>query len=243
MQDKRFTDEQLVAFLDGENDHAPVQEIAEALTHDTALAARVKALRLDTAGLALSYASLLKPDSAPPQSKPVASGNVRQISLAASVALVAGIAIGSLWPGERGTGWRDYVAAYQALYATSTLVGINSDEAIRAAELVRVGTAISKSIELAQLEAFPEAEYKRAQLLSFEGNDLVQLAFLTKTGEPLALCIIRSDKTSPSVPVTGQMENMQSAHWSDGSHEYLLIGGTDEDLIGRMAAQFASMGV
>ena len=47
MQDRNFTDEELTAFLDGEDDLAPVAEIELALKSDAALEQRVEALRID----------------------------------------------------------------------------------------------------------------------------------------------------------------------------------------------------
>ncbi len=47
MQKRSFSDEELTAFLDGEEDHAPVADIKSALQSDTALAQRLDALRID----------------------------------------------------------------------------------------------------------------------------------------------------------------------------------------------------
>ncbi len=47
MQKRRFTDEELTAFLDGEEDHAPVTEIRSALKADADLAQRLDVLRID----------------------------------------------------------------------------------------------------------------------------------------------------------------------------------------------------
>ena len=45
MRNRYFTDEELSAFLDGEDDFAPVADIRSALMSDAVLAQRVKVLR------------------------------------------------------------------------------------------------------------------------------------------------------------------------------------------------------
>uniref|UniRef100_UPI003A5C06AF anti-sigma factor family protein n=1 Tax=Phaeobacter italicus TaxID=481446 RepID=UPI003A5C06AF len=58
MHDRYFTDEELVAYLDGETDFAPVAEITAALAQDPALQARLAALEIDRAALAEGFADL-----------------------------------------------------------------------------------------------------------------------------------------------------------------------------------------
>ena len=244
MQDRYFTDEELVAYLDGETEHAPVDLIREAVGRNPALARRVAALQFDAGGLAEGYTGLLPaPQSGAPVPAATPAAWPRSASVAAAVALAAGIALGTLIPDSRSAGWVDYVAAYQALYSSSTLSHISAVPDEQASELVRVGAAIGKSISLDRLNAFPEADYKRAQVLSFEGKALIQLAFLTSAGEPLALCIIRSAGMPSDAPELSEMEGMHAAHWSDGAYEYLLIGGSDDALIRRISSGFASTGV
>ncbi|WP_298835800.1 hypothetical protein [uncultured Roseobacter sp.] len=244
MQDRHFTDEELVAYLDGEADHAPVALIDAALERDPVLRQRVRALGLDTLALRAGYETLLNPAPASiPAMQTTGNGWLRSTSVAAGIALAAGIAIGVLIPGGKDDGWTEYVAAYQALYSSSTLSHISPVPSDQQRELARVGAAIGKPIDLARLTAFPDAEYKRAQVLSFDGRALVQLAFLTSTGEPLALCIIRSDNVPAGQPDTREMEGMHAAKWSDGTYEYLLIGGSDDALIRRMSSGFADTGV
>ena len=181
--------------------------------------------------------------------------------MAASVVLAVGLALGlgallardgapdadggSLMAGEAG--WREYVAAYQALYTNATLASVEEDEAARRSELARVGAAIGLDLPLEALDASPAVTFKRAQLLGFEGRPLAQLAFLGGTGDPIALCIIRSggngagEAGGAASPVeVATMEGLSTASWSRGGFEYLLIGGTDEALIAGLAEGFAS---
>ena len=47
------------------------------------------------------------------------------------------------------------------------------------AELDRVAAAIGKAMTVDDLTLFSGVDYRRAQILSFEGRPLIQLAFLT----------------------------------------------------------------
>jgi len=146
----------------------------------------------------------------------------------------------------KASGWKDYVAAYQALYTNATLAKVEQSDIAKQQELTRVGAAIGKDMMISQLQVAAEIDYKRAQVLGFEGRALVQLAFLSSTGEPLALCIIRSDEARESTKAGSslaavqqmEMEGMSSAAWSGGGYEFLLIGGKDAMLMEKLAQRF-----
>lgn len=247
MQDRYFTDEELTAFLDGEDALAPVAEIEAALKTDAALATRLDALRIDTDEIQRHFAPLLpKADdhgfllNMPPVRTGFGSG---VLALAAAAALVIGVSIGSWTSTPKLNGWTEYVAAYQALYSNSTLAHLDQSTPAKQAELTRVTAAINKTIPLSALESFMEVEYKRAQILSFEGRALIQLAFTTSTGEPMALCIIQSNAGRSSSPEVATMEGLSSATWASENYEYLLIGGTDDALVSRVATQLVSQSI
>ena len=97
MQDRRFSDEELVAYLDGEGELAPVDQIEAALKDDPALNKRLDALRIDLGVLRDSF-DLLQPstevlDGLPvgthePMRRPVAS-----VAIAACLALAVGFGL------------------------------------------------------------------------------------------------------------------------------------------------------
>jgi hypothetical protein len=107
--------------------------------------------------------------------------------------------------------------------------------------LARVSAAIGKTIPLDALEGFPEIEYKRAQVLNYEGRALMQLAFTTSTGELLALCIIRGANGDTSAPEMADMEGLSTAKWTKSDYAYLLIGGTDDALVSRIAGELVTL--
>ncbi|WP_293572779.1 hypothetical protein [Phaeobacter sp.] len=268
MRDRFFTDEELTAFLDGEEEFAPMEAIASALESDPALAKRLEALDLDRAMLAESFAGL-QPDPAVLEhasagARALAAGDsatlggplagpgsrfgrlrglwVGAAGGAVAAALVIGFALGSVVNPAR-QGWAEYVAAYQALYSNSTLAHIDLSTAEKQAQLDRVSASIGKSIAIDKLEVFPEVKFARSQILSFKGKPLIQLAFLTSTGEPLALCIMRASDPVDKAPELRRMEGLSTALWDQNGYRYILIGGQDDALIGRMSASLSGLDV
>ncbi|MBO9406874.1 hypothetical protein J7399_05515 [Shimia sp. R9_1] len=247
MQDRRFSDEELVAYLDGESEFAAVDQIESALQDDAALNKRLDALRIDIGALQDSF-ELLQPSAEAIAALPVGpkapvKRPVFAVGMAACIALAVGFGLGSWSTNQSPSGWVEYVAAYQALYTHATLDHISQSPEQLREELGRVSAAVGKDIALEQLTALPDVEYKRGQVLSFEGRPLIQLAFATPSGVPIALCIIRSEdvaKTEEAM-ATMRLEGLSSAVWSDGVHEYVLIGGKEDGLVRRMGQALQSM--
>lgn len=231
MADRTFTDEELVAYLDGEEEHAPVAAINAALKEDALLRQRLDQLHVDKQAIADGFAALLaqdRPTPVLPEVRVTRGYGMGSLALVASLALAIGLGSGAYLTRAPQPGWLAYVAAYQALYSTETLSHIQVDAAAQQVELDRVAVAIGKMLTPAELDMLPGAEYKRAQVLSFNGKPLIQLTFLTDSGDPLALCIIRSNTGRGAQPAVSQMEGMSAAVWGRDGYEYLLIGGQDD---------------
>ncbi len=242
MPDIDFSDEELVAYLDGEAEHAPVEDIAKALRTDMALAKRTEALRVDTNKIAKSFNAFLNTDNIAPfvLDAPAERGWKSSAIAASLLAVLLGFGAGYQFsrPAERD--WKDYVAAYQFLYTTNTLRSVQSSGDLQQRDLDRVGAAIGKEISVAKLTDFPEMEYKRAQVLGYRGQALAQLTFLSSTGEPIALCILRADSPADQALKISEMEGMSAVDWKSGGYDYLLIGGQNTSLLKRMATNFLS---
>lgn len=246
-----FTDEELVAYLDGEVEFTPADAITAALANDPALAQRLADLDVNKDALRSGFDLMLDENQSPvlPQSlhsamatPPKAANNnwLMAGSMAASilVALFVGYGAGNFLNQPEAPGWKAYVASYQSLYSADTLRHVNASPEAQTAELERVAAAIGKSIDLAALQRNPDLTYKRAQVLSFKGKPLVQLAFLTKSGEPVALCILKSSKPDSTEMSQANLEGMSSASWNKDGYAYLLIGGDDPALISGLANSY-----
>jgi hypothetical protein len=68
---------------------------------------------------------------------------------------------------------------------------------------------------------------KRSQILGFEGQQILQIAYLSNQGTPIALCIKKGNSEADSNITSATMKGMASAVWTKGGYEYLLIGGTE----------------
>lgn len=240
MQNIQFSDEELVAYLDGEDDFAPIDAIAMALKTDVALAKRLERLRIDTHAIGESFDAIIDLSKAAPEF-PKSQKTVRpyrQVAVGAVLALLIGFLGGYLATDKSQPGWKDYAAAYHALYTNSTLNHVKVSTSFQQTELNRVAMAIGKDIELSSLTRVPEIEYKRAQVLGYKGKALIQLAFLTSLGEPLALCVIRSSEADTIDIEVYELEGMSTASWVKDGYEYVLIGGRNRTLISRLATAF-----
>ncbi len=241
-----FSDEELTAYLDGEAGHAPVQRIERALDRDASLQERLKALAVDKLQLKTGFDELLEAaPEAPALSIPAhhdaakPSMAWRSIAATALICLMVGSGAGYLFAPQPDKGWASFVASYQALYVNATLAAIERPEPVAAAELERVSQALGKDLELAAFQQQDQLDYKRAQVLGFNGRPLVQLAFLSKVGAPIALCIIKADGGTTEI-TTSTMQGMRTAAWAKDGYKYLLIGGTDAGLIENAAKHFAA---
>lgn len=241
-----FTDEQLVAFLDGEFDHTPADDIKAALAHSEELNARLKLLTLNKSAMSdafdalgqttPSYEDIMGAETTKP-----ANDNTGFMKIAAVAIVAAGIGIfaSPIIQQDRFEDWHEYVAAYQALYATDTLAHVNNTEAAAEVELQRVASKLEKEISIADLQIDEKLQYKRGQVLNYKGRPLLQFAFLSREGAPVALCVMRSLTQKQESVRTGEIENMQSAHWSNGSFDYMLIGPLSAKDIESYATEFS----
>lgn len=264
MTNRNFSDEELVAYLDGETEFAPVEEIERIALHDEALQLRLEALRIDRESIKSAFghvrplsvelpahvtvpANVPAPARAPaPAHAPVPANDNRRgwaMSSAAAIALVIGLGIGAVLDFGKKPDWIEYVAAYQALYTTQTLSSVDVIESELVAELERVSASIERTITLEQLRVSATVEYKRGQLLGFNGKPLAQLAFLAENGDPLALCIIKNDGSNSATMHLAKLEGMSSASWDRDGYSYLLIGGQDQQFVTGLAEKFQANGV
>ncbi len=238
-----FTNEELTAFLDGEVDEPMARDIGNALENDAELRARLDGLQIDTGQIKSAFDGLL--ETAPPVPTTLeephtphsVSRNLSWQAIAATalLCLLIGGGIGTFVSGAKPETWRDYAATYHALYINRTLSQIDQSSKEATAQLAEVSAALGKTIDFAALSQSDQLDYKRAQILGFEGRPLVQLAFLSKVGAPVALCIMRADKAADRNVQVNEMRGMSAASWTTGDFEYLLIGGSDKALIEKAA--------
>lgn len=241
-----YSDAELTAYLDGEIDAEEAARVEAALSGDADLAARVESLHIDVDALRSAGTSLL--DAAPPapgmlleSDKAPATAPARRYLPAIAAALVffvIGFGVNRLISPPVEESWQDFAAVYHALYVHKTLAHIAQTDEAAKAELTRVGGVIGRAFDHASLGA-EGLDYKRAQVLGYKGKPLLQLAYLSKIGAPVALCIYKSGTTKHASVRSEKRRGLSAASWSKDGYEYLLIGGEDQALIKAAAEELA----
>jgi len=242
---KSFTDEELVAYSDGVLDTARANEVKIALEHDTCLAARFGALEFDRRAVSAGFEAMA--DTAPidflrekirtQPGQPHFSFGAGSQWLRIAAALIAGLCIG--WGvtrirDEPTEDWRVAVASYQRLYTTATLAGVTSDGGIEREEVAAVADKLGLPIKLGQLQ-LADLEFKRAQLLEFEGRLLAQFAYLDARGVPISFCATRSNAPDSLVQV-GTIGGLSAASWDKYGYSFIVIGTAPAEALRQAAS-------
>jgi anti-sigma factor RsiW len=240
------SDELLVAYLDGELDAEQRQLIADLLKANPSVAARLDELQCADLPFKAAFDAML--DEAPterlnamlkalPPAQAPAMSRRRFLAVAASFA-VAGVVADRLymsWPrAESGQGWRASVAEYMALYTPETLENLNADPASHAAQLSSVGAQLGLPLSPDAVN-LPGAEFRRAQILDYDGVLIGQLTYLDPRHGPLALCITAS-KRGMQPAATEQRRGMNVVYWANPSHAFMLIGRNPFEALQVMAS-------
>ncbi len=117
------------------------------------------------------------------------------------------------------------VARYQALYVADTIAHIGRDPDLIALQFERASRAINLNLPQQALSDVAELQLTRAQILGYNGAPLIQIAYQSKTGAPIALCIIAKADSNAQGPIQSSvMMGLASSSWETDNHQFLLIG-------------------
>ncbi|MEM8539398.1 MAG: hypothetical protein AAGF25_00450 [Pseudomonadota bacterium] len=239
-----FTNEDLTAYLDKECSPELAEKIARQLESDGELRSRIEKLKIDKDSLHAAFQELAPRSASVPklitQHAPPATAGMPITKIAAGILVGAFLGASAMYvstsPDQQD--WMDAVASYQALYTTDTLKFVDQDDAQLTSELARVSATLGKDINLDDLQSFDALDYQRGQVLSFANQPLIQLAFLTKDGKAVALCITKATGTPDSGLNFSKLQGLEAATWSKGEYNYIIIGGEDKALISNAAKLF-----
>lgn len=230
----KLSDEQLVAYLDDQLDSEQRQHIDAAIAEDPMLGLRLQWLNRSSLPFKDAFNQLSRQapvdrlqdmlDALPSPAAPPLS---RRWFIAAAATLVVGSVVGDRlflgWQAsQEKTNWRGLVADYMALYVPQTLEHLPNDEASQRAQLRTLDERLGLSLVPTQL-ALPRAEFKRAQILEYDGMTIAQISYLDPIHGPMALCVTRSNTGSRHF-AQERRHGMNIVYWSDMQHAWMLIG-------------------
>ncbi len=235
----KFSDETLLAYLEGSLSEAESRAIEDAVAEDSALETRLMAL--DPFAPIVQQVFKDVPVEAPsvdlraptaPQSN---SGPLRLLAVAASVAVIAVSA--TFWATRpEALGWAEQAAIYQSLYSPDTIANLDNSQQSLDAQFAQAEAKLGRSLNRDVLEKLPGLDLKRAQVLSFNGKPLVQVVFADAQGNPRAFCVIRQGAAAPSKDVNlAVLSGLATATWAKDGYGYMLLGGDAQtDLSGEL---------
>lgn len=152
-----------------------------------------------------------------------------------AAAAVAAFALGAFLFGTRANEvpdrWQEQAAIYQALYVTETVAPINFSETAVAQQVADSSAALGRDLPLDVVTSLEGLTLKRSQVLGFEGAPLIQLAYISADGVPVALCAIRLGEANAQTATFETLAGLPSAHWSDGTYSFMIIGDLPADTI------------
>jgi anti-sigma factor RsiW len=246
------SDEVLTAFIDGELPAEEAARIKALIGSDERIAERLEFLSRSSLPFEEAFAPLLSAApkerleamlAAIPAQRPAAATSISRRGLFGALAacVVAGIAadrafigIGrSLSQKDEGSEWRAVVADYIALYTPETLAGPVPAAEVQAAQLAHLDDKLGLSLS-PEAVALPGIDFKRAQLLQYDGKPLAQIAYLDPETGPMALCIVASD-AGRREPDLESRKGMNVVYWSNATHAFMLIGHAPADRMSGIA--------
>lgn len=228
------SDEQLVAYLDGELDGDYRQQLDNAIAEDSLLSLRVQWLSRSNLPYKNAYDELAQ--QAPLErlqarleaiAAPQRPGfNRRWFIGGATAALLAGGVLADRlflgWHAAQSNNWRGLVADYMALYVPQTLDHLPTDDAAQRAQLRTIDARLGLNLSPTALK-LSGAEFKRAQMLEYDGVPIAQIVYLDAKHGPLALCVTRSNSGSQPLAHERRRE-MNVVYWTEREHAWMLIG-------------------
>lgn len=165
----------------------------------------------------------------------------RWLPFAAAASLLAAVAVGFYFIGSQSqfdqsaiSDWRVAVADYQRLYVSETLPEGAPDAISRRGQLKRVSDLSGMAVTDTMVD-LPNLSFRRAQTLGVDGQTLIQLAFATETGEPVALCF--TPETGSKMPLkSGQIYDMNTVSWRKDNVGFVLMGRVPQALLDETAS-------
>ena len=236
----RWSDEHIIAYLDGKLDMEQGQALHRDRQRDPELDAYITSMELDTQELALAVDDL--PEAVPQfafEKKKTGMAMWKQSAIAASFVGVfaLGFIASRFVPADNPppSNWVQAVAEYQMLYSGKTLALLEKTDDQRSREVAEIGRKLDLILARSDIDV-KGLRFKRGQLLNFKNKPLVQFAYLDGDGTPVAFCIIkRGEKPDAPIKTRKLIAGQNAAVWSKGKYGFVVIGRKDQKSITEIA--------
>lgn len=240
-----FSEETLRQYLNGTATDAQAADIEAALGADPAFERRLMALDPCAGMVAEAFGALPGEERLERLRAAIPAEHQHQrkaLPWAMGTAIAASLAFGivfggQVWPGGQpeATDWRLEVARYQALYVPETVAHLSATETTLTTELGRAAAAVGLALPVDALANVEGLTLRRAQVLGFEGEALIQLAYTDAAGTPFALCIMpRMGDTDGEEMLAG----LSTYSWAAQKHSFILVAGKPQAEVTRLANTF-----
>lgn len=237
-----YSDESIVAWLDGEMNENEAQRFEAELEQNEQLARRTDALRHNQADFEQAFAPLL--EEAPkarleqhlagllarqPGGMQRQTGVSRRSLIAASLSFLAiGSGLGYFSrsvtkPQSESEKIRELEAQYMSLYSAETLLDTDSSLPVLQQGLARVAQDIGLRTNEQQL-ALQGAELKMVRILRYDSTSIAQIAWMHADYGPMALCISPEKHPDSTQLNLEQRHDMHLVWWHHRGYQFVLIG-------------------
>jgi anti-sigma factor RsiW len=243
-------DAELVSLIDNQLDEEVKGRLLARLAEDERLRTRYEALR-NTGILIAGSLNVLLENAPLPRLRAMlpswsaARAGRRSFSGVALRDLAAGFALGLLaagaaaWVGFSGApsddraDWRSAVAEYMELYTNETFALRNPDQTIEALKLNVVAKRVAVALTPEKVW-LPGLRFESADLLSYGGAPLGEIAYVDSRGSPVLFCIIANGGADTG-DHSEKRGGLAMSSWSHGGRGYLVIGHMPEGQIAELA--------
>jgi anti-sigma factor RsiW len=248
-------DEMLVAYIDGELNTADRDAVEAMLCRDKRTKERLDLLGLGDPPFHEAFQSMLEAAPTarleamleaiqPLQARPERHPQLRRrgfLAAAAAGLVAAGIGMDRTVTAimtrfntpDESAEWRAVVAEYLSLYSADTLSGPGEDRGAQAAQLAVVGARLGLPLTPESV-ALPGVDFRRAQVLQYDGKPLAQIVYLDPETGPMALCLVLAGG-GPAEPNQERRQHMNVVYWSTATHAFMLIGHSTIDQLQALA--------
>ncbi|MEL7528186.1 MAG: hypothetical protein AAFN16_20605 [Pseudomonadota bacterium] len=240
-----YTDQELLAFLNGDIDPRRAEQIEQTMRVDRELEHRVMALDPVAAPVRDAMKGLPGRRVLTDLERFTLDGDNRGtkraqwMKLAAVLVLGAVLGGGAMWlGGPSADDWRGRVAQYQSLYVADTVRLTIASADVLEQQLEVASEKLGRPLEQASLEAPASLKLARVQVLGLDDAPLIQIVYQDADGTPFALCVTTAGPHGRANELASEMlHGLATTAWEDGAFRYIFVGGDDLGTTGEVASE------